>query len=160
MKKRIAVIVNAALLIAAVAIYAAARSNAYTAVYALQQDGPPGPPPERVIAHMAEQLGLSDAQQAQIKEIITSEQSVIAPQQQKLADSHKQLRDATANGQFDEVQVRALATQQASAMIELIVSRERVKSKIYNVLTPDQRTKAKQMMERMGGPRFSGLSGN
>ena len=54
----------------------------------------------------------------------------------------------TSNGQFNETQVRILANQKAQAMADLIVARERVQSKVFAVLTPEQQSKLNQMRER------------
>jgi Spy/CpxP family protein refolding chaperone len=105
--------------------------------------GPPpfGPPsPERMLARLAEDLSLSDDQVAQIKTIMTDEQTKTESYRAKLGDLDEQMRTATANGQFDEAKVREIASQQAAVMVELTVERERGKSKTYSVLTPEQRT--------------------
>jgi Spy/CpxP family protein refolding chaperone len=69
----------------------------------------------------------------------------------QLGDKHKQIDDATANGQFNEETVRALALQEGQITADLTVEHERAKSKIYNILTPEQREKAKQMRGPFGG---------
>lgn len=46
---------------------------------------------------------------------------------------------------FDGAAVRALATRQNAARVELIVSRARVKSQIYALLTPEQRELAQKI---------------
>jgi Spy/CpxP family protein refolding chaperone len=55
---------------------------------------------------------------------------------------------ALPKGQFDEAKVRAIAKGQADIITELIVDKERMKSRIYAVLTPEQRTKVEQMREK------------
>ena len=45
-----------------------------------------------------------------------------------------------ANG-FDEAKVREMAAQQTQTLTELTVQRARVESEMYQVLTPDQKTK-------------------
>ena len=107
---------------------------------------------ERIAAHIARRLDLTDAQQAKVKSILEAERQNVAPLFAQAAKNRQQLHEATANGKFDEAQVRAIAAQQAQTMTELIVAKERVKAKIYNeVLTPEQRTKADQLMQRMEG---------
>ena len=58
------------------------------------------------------------------------------------------MRTATAGGQFNEEQVRSLAANQAQTITELLVAKERVKAKVYAVLTPEQRKQADTMLER------------
>ena len=107
---------------------------------------------ERIVGRIARRLDLTDAQQTRVKAILEAERQNVAPLFAQAAKNRQQLHEATANGKFDEAQVRAIAAQQAQTMTELIVAKERVKSKIYNeVLTPEQRTKADQLMQRMEG---------
>ncbi len=107
---------------------------------------------ERIVARIARRLDLTDTQQAKVKSILEAERQNVAPLFAQAAKNRQQLHEATANGKFDEAQVRTIAAQQGQTMTELIVARERVKSKIYNdVLTPEQRTKADELMQRMEG---------
>ena len=105
---------------------------------------------QHMLARLAADLSLTDDQVEQLKTIMTDEQSRTEQYRTKLEDLHTQMQTATANGQFDEATVRSIATQQAAAMTELIVERERGKAKTYSVLTPDQRTKFDQL--RPAGP--------
>jgi Spy/CpxP family protein refolding chaperone len=103
---------------------------------------------------IARKLDLSDAQKTQIQAIIQAEKPNFAPLVKQLAANHQQMLVATRGGNYDETQVRTLATQQAQTLGELMVVRERVISKVYNtVLTADQKTKAdslrQQMLDRM-----------
>jgi Spy/CpxP family protein refolding chaperone len=52
------------------------------------------------------------------------------------------------NGTFDEAQARTFANKQSQVMSNLIVEKQRTKSQIYSVLTPDQRQKALQLMQQ------------
>ena len=107
---------------------------------------------ERIAARIARRLDLTYTQQAKVKSILEAERQNVAPLFAQAAKNRQQLHEATANGKFDEAQVRTIAAQQGQTMTELIVARERVKSKIYNdVLTPEQRTKADELMQRMEG---------
>jgi Spy/CpxP family protein refolding chaperone len=49
------------------------------------------------------------------------------------------LEAITAEGRFVESEVRVVAQKQGAVLVELIVIKERAKSEIYSVLTPDQR---------------------
>src|SRR5882724_722784 len=90
---------------------------------------------------MFHRLDLTDAQKAQVKDIMTKERPTLRPLFQQLAQSRMQLRQYQASGNFDETQVRALATQQAQLMTELTVQRTRIQSEMMKVLTPEQKTK-------------------
>jgi len=89
----------------------------------------------------ADYLDLTDAQRAQMKDIMTKEKPTIKPLMQQMAQSHQQLRQLESAGTFDEAKVRALATQQAQTMTELTVQKARIKSELTQVLTPDQKDK-------------------
>jgi protein CpxP len=97
---------------------------------------------------MGERLGLTDDQKAKVKEILEAEKTAVKPLTDELAETRRQLREATAEGRFDEAQVSALAEKQGQALAKLIVEKERVKSSIYAVLTPEQRTKANGFLNR------------
>ncbi len=55
---------------------------------------------------------------------------------------------ALPKGQFDETKVRAIAKGQADTIADMIVAKERMKSRLFAVLTPEQRTKVEQMCEK------------
>ena len=103
----------------------------------------------RMAARIASELQLTDAQKEQIISILQAEKSKTQPAMQQLTQSQQQLLAATKGGSFDEAQVRSIASQQAQLRTDMIVERARVKAEIYKVLTPEQRTKADAMQERM-----------
>ncbi len=105
----------------------------------------PGP---EMVEHMARVLDLTDAQQTQIKSILEAARAATEPLHNKMDEVHQQIEAATANGQFDEAQVRALANQQAQLMADTIVEHERTKSKIFALLTTEQRAKAEEMHKK------------
>ena len=96
-------------------------------------------------AHMlgfyADYLDLTDAQQAQVKDILAKEKPNIRPLMQQMAQAHQQLRQLEEAATFDESKVRALATQQSQTMTELIVQKARIKSELIALLTPEQKDK-------------------
>ena len=96
---------------------------------------------------LLEKLNLTDAQKNQMHSIMTEERPKIKPLVQNLKEGRDQLRTLRKSGQFDEAKVRAIAKGQADIRTELIVEKERVKSKIYAILTPEQRAQAEQMRE-------------
>lgn len=99
-----------------------------------------------MLKHMTKQLNLTEAQQTQIKSIMTGEKTKIKPMMQQLRQN-QQAEDANVNGTFDENQARAFANKQAQLMTDLIVEKERMRSQVYAVLTPEQRQKALQLMQ-------------
>ena len=99
-----------------------------------------------MLKRMTKQLNLTEAQQTQIKGIMASEKTKIKPMMQQLRQN-QQAEDANMNGSFDENQARAFANKQAQLMTDLIVEKERMRSQVYAVLTPEQRQKALQLMQ-------------
>ena len=106
-----------------------------------------GPGPE-MMEHMARVLGLSEDQKTQIKALMDNNGPAEEARHQKMEEIQKQLEAATANGQFDEAKVRDLANQQAQLQAEGIVEHERMKSKVFALLTAEQRVKAQEMHKR------------
>jgi Spy/CpxP family protein refolding chaperone len=144
------------LMVAALAVlFATAIAHAQTA------DAPPAdapPPPQRVHAHefgfgghmmgfFADYLNLTDAQQAQMKSIMQKEHPTLKPLMQQLHETHAQLKQFEESA-YDEAKVRALATQEAQANVELTVQKTRIHNELFQVLTADQQAKMKEFEAR------------
>ena len=65
----------------------------------------------------------------------------------QLAQANHQLRQFEEGSNFDESQVRALVAQQSQTITELIVQKARIESEMLQILTPDQKTKFKELMD-------------
>ena len=102
-----------------------------------------------MLEHMSRALNLSDEQKTQVKAIMDSTESTASGIHAKLDDVHQQLGAATANGQFDEAQVRTLANQQAQLEADMTVEHFRAMSKVFSILTPEQRVKAEALHKHM-----------
>ena len=101
-----------------------------------------------MLAFFTDYLDLTDAQQAQIKAIMTKEHPVMAPMLQQLAETHTQLRQLEESGSFDEAKARSLAAQQSQTLIDLIVEKSKMKAEMVQVLTPEQKAKLQKMESR------------
>ena len=99
-----------------------------------------------MLRHMTKELNLTTDQQNQIKSIMQAEKTKTRPLMQQMRQNEQQ-QNAAINGNFDEAQARAFASKQAQIMSDLIVERQRAKSQIYAVLTPEQRQKAQQLLQ-------------
>ncbi len=152
MKIRIAISVSIVALLAVVLIATAQSRTASSQAPQRPPGGPPPPPPPLMNEHLAHELNLSDEQNTQVKAVFDAEHATVEGLMKKLDDLREQLRAATANGQFDEAQVRTLANQQGQTQADLIVEHERTKAKIYSLLTAEQRSKLEQLHERMKPP--------
>lgn len=97
------------------------------------------PPPDGFIDHMARQLKLTCDQQMKIKALFTALKEQTSPLMQKVAEYRNQLHTTANSATFDEAAIRAIAVKQAQIEIELIVARERVRSQVRALLTPEQR---------------------
>ncbi|HEU5336649.1 MAG TPA: Spy/CpxP family protein refolding chaperone [Terriglobales bacterium] len=102
----------------------------------------------RRLAHLTRTLDLSDAQQQQVKSLVEAQRPAFKALMQQMVSERQQMLTATQNGQFDAAKVQAIANQQGQTMASLIVARQELQSKIYGLLTPEQRTKFDQMQQR------------
>ena len=103
-----------------------------------------------MLEHISKALSLTDAQKQQVKGIMDSVEVTASGIHAKLEEVHQQLDAATANGQFDETQVRTLATQEAQLDADIKVEHFRAMSKVFAILTPEQRVKAEELHKQMG----------
>src|SRR5687767_2603028 len=68
----------------------------------------PGMGPD-MVEHMAKALNLTSDQQTQIKALLEAVHAAEEPRHTRIHELRKQMEAATANGQFDEAKVRAIA---------------------------------------------------
>lgn len=101
-----------------------------------------------LFGRMAKELNLSDEQKTQIKQIMGAEKEKVQPIFESLKENRQKMEALTADGSFDEAKVKQLADEQGSLNSLLIVEKERTKSQIFQILTAEQREKAKAMKEK------------
>jgi Spy/CpxP family protein refolding chaperone len=94
-----------------------------------------------MMGFLARKLDLTDAQQAQVKEIMAKEKPAFHPLMLQMAQNRQQMRQLVMSTAFDEGKARELATQQTQTVTDLTVQRARVESELFQILTPDQKTK-------------------
>jgi len=98
------------------------------------------------MGYLMRELNLTDAQKAQVKEIFQANKASGLPLMQQMAANKKAMLEATANGNYDQAKIQALATQQAQLMAQAMVQKQAIQHQIYTqVLTADQRTKADEL---------------
>ena len=102
----------------------------------------------RMFEFFADYLDLTDAQQSQAKEIMAKEKPSLQPLVRQRIQAEKQLRELAMTGNFDESKVREIANQQAQVMTELTVQKARIESELFQLLTPDQKTKLNQFIDK------------
>ena len=103
---------------------------------------------EHAIAFLTDYLNLTEAQQAQAKDILAKEKPTLDSLSQQMDQGHQALKQLENSGTFDESKVRAVASQQAQTMTDLIVEKARIHSALFQILTPDQKTKMTQLMDK------------
>ncbi|MBA2340934.1 MAG: Spy/CpxP family protein refolding chaperone [Pyrinomonadaceae bacterium] len=112
----------------------------------------------RLLDELASNLNLTDAQKAEIKRIIIAERPAFEPLVATLLAQAEELRAATRSGQFNEAQVRAIVARQSTVIADLYVVYQRLLSKIYNVLTPEQVARLRELREQSSARGGEGVA--
>ena len=106
---------------------------------------------EHMLTFMTDYLDLTDAQQAQVKDILAKEKPAMQPYMDQIRQAHQQLMQLETGAKWDattEANVRTLAAQHTQAATELLVQRARLHNDIFQILTPEQKAKAIKLMNR------------
>ena len=101
---------------------------------------------------MLRALDLTDAQREQIRTITRQQRDATDSPQQKLSTLQKQLHLAILADSPDTQKIDELKTAIAAAAGEELTSRIDIESRIAQVLTPEQRTKAREALAQAGPP--------
>jgi len=101
-----------------------------------------------MMGFFSDYLDLTDAQQAQIKQIIAKEKPALEPLFQQEMQTHEQMMALIQSGTFDETKAQAIATQGAQVHAQLEVQHARIANEAYQVLTADQKTKLAQFITK------------
>jgi Spy/CpxP family protein refolding chaperone len=109
--------------------------------------GGPGGMPPFFFGKIAEELGLSEEQKTQAKQVLEDSKTRVQPIMESLKNGHETAKTLGTNGTYDEKAVLALANQQAELTKQLIVEKEKTKAQLFAILTPEQRTKAQELMK-------------
>jgi protein CpxP len=106
-----------------------------------------GGPEHHMLGFLTKQLDLTETQQTQVKDIFAKEKPTIGPLMMQKGQIHQQLMQEAISGTFNPTKVQALAAQQGQVETALAVEHAKIASQIYNILTPDQKTKAQQLLQ-------------
>lgn len=101
-----------------------------------------------MLGFMSDVLNLTDAQQAQIKQIHENLKPSIEPLMQQEHQSHLAMKQLITSGTFDQAKAQAIANQEAQIHAQLEVLHAQAASQAYQILTPEQKTQFNQMAER------------
>jgi len=91
------------------------------------------------------QVGVTDAQKAQVKAILRKYQPTAGPLIREVVTERRALRDAIRAETIDEAAIRAQAAKVASLQADLAVERAHIAHDIRAVLTPEQIQKLKEL---------------
>ena len=136
-------------------IFVAGLAILLMAGFALSQEAGMGPGPRHhgdfgghELAFFTKALDLTDAQQAQIKQLIATEKPTLHPLMIQEGQAHEQMMQLISSGNFDESKAQAIAAQEAQVHTQLEVEHARLMSQAYQLLTADQKTKFAQMQTK------------
>jgi len=90
------------------------------------------------------ELNLSDEQRTQVKAVMQKEHATMTPLMQQVHGMQQQLKQYS-EGAYDEAKVQSLVAAQAQTLVQLKVQETRIHSEIYQLLTPDQQAKLKEI---------------
>lgn len=111
--------------------------------------GPLGP-----FGPMLERLNLSDAQKDRVKAVVDSRRDEMKAVGDRQRTAHDALDSAVTADTFDEAAIRSRSMELAAVEADMVVLQARVRSEIFQILTPEQQAQAKQFQaERPHGPR-------
>ena len=120
--------------------------------------GPMGIGPDGALGmlrRLGPRLGLSDAQQDQIKSIAQSHLEEWKALGDRARAAHQALDAAIAADTVDDALIRAKSAEVAAAQADIAVASAHARAEAWQVLNDDQRAQAKQiqsdMMNRMKG---------
>jgi protein CpxP len=94
------------------------------------------------------ELNLTEAQQAQVKDIMEKQKPQREARWKELRESHQALREASRGENYDAAKVRELASKQAQLKAEMTVQRIETMHQVYALLTPEQKQKWDAKRER------------
>jgi Spy/CpxP family protein refolding chaperone len=101
-----------------------------------------------MLDYFSDYLDLSDAQQAQLKQIIAKEKPAMEPLFKQEMQSHEQMMQLIQSGNFDEAKAQAIATQGAQVHAQLELQHARIASQAYQILTAEQKAKLAQFIAK------------
>ena len=105
-------------------------------------------PEHHMLGFLTKELDLTEAQQTQVKDIFAKEKANIGPLMMQKGQLHGQLMQEAISGTFNPTKVQALAAQQGQIETTLAVEHAKIASQIFNILTPDQKTKAQTLLQQ------------
>ena len=107
--------------------------------------GGPGGPGGPLAGLPLRELNLNDSQREQVRAILDSQQSETRAAVEKAMAAREALHAATTSPSLNEGLVRAKAAELAAIESDLAVSRARIFADVFQILTPEQQAKVKEL---------------
>ncbi|MGA2414748.1 MAG: Spy/CpxP family protein refolding chaperone [Candidatus Sulfotelmatobacter sp.] len=97
-----------------------------------------------MMGFLSKQLDVTEAQKAQMKAVMEKEQATMHPLMQQMHTLDQQLKPYT-EGTYDQAKVQALVAEQSQTLVQLKVEETRIHNELYQLLTPDQQAKLREI---------------
>ena len=110
--------------------------------------GPRGPGGPGAPIPFLRELNLTDAQKAQVKQIVDNFAASTKELREKMRSLGGPEGDVFKDGNFDEAAVRTGAQARAQVQVEMEVAHARMLSQVYNVLTAEQKAKIAELRQQ------------
>ncbi len=94
---------------------------------------------------MARELGITDAQREQIKGVMEQHKAEFQAIQERARTARSELHAAVTADVADEGLIRLKSTALAAVQADRTILGVRVRGEVFNLLTPEQQTKAKEL---------------
>src|SRR5471030_1621638 len=110
-----------------------------------------GPPPGGGLAleRLDRELGLTDAQKAQIRTLLTEQRTALKAKFDGLRLAQQQLDAAVMQIPPDNGLIQVQVTTVSALQAQLLLARATAEARIYQLLTPPQQQKAQEWLARM-----------
>jgi len=112
--------------------------------------GPMGP-----FGPMLERLNLTEAQKDQVKAIVDSHRDEMKAIADRGRPAHEALDAAITAETFDEATIRARSMDVATVDADMLVLQSRMRSEIFQILTPEQQAEGKRFQSERPRSRWS-----
>ena len=114
--------------------------------------------PGALLQRAKEKLGLTDAQAAQIRDVLKGERETLATLARAGHDGHIKLRQAIQKDGATETEIRSASAEVAKAQADMAVERHTVFGKLEPILNRDQLEKLAAMQDKVDSFMDSAIS--